>query len=133
MPPTVIGGKLKLKGDKPEKKGKKRSHDEMKEGEEAGAASSSSSSTTSSASSSSSSLASAGAPSTKEAKTLVDEYAGMTDAQRKHLKRTQDLDVKRAKELAKTTYRQRVDAMNHYLATLTEHNDIPRVSAAGNG
>ena len=58
----------------------------------------------------------------------------MTDAERKHKKKMDEiLKNKVAKEMSQSSYRERVEAFNHKLATLTEHNDIPRVSAAGNG
>jgi protein FAM32A len=37
------------------------------------------------------------------------------------------------RKLASETYRERLEKFNYSLATATEHNDIPRVSAAGNG
>ncbi len=37
------------------------------------------------------------------------------------------------KKVLSKTHRERIDEFNQYLSVLTEHNDIPRVSAAGNG
>ena len=37
------------------------------------------------------------------------------------------------KDLTATTHREKVEKFNAKLATMSEHNDIPRVSAAGNG
>jgi protein FAM32A len=45
--------------------------------------------------------------------------------------------VARRKEAAASgaakSHRERVDDLNEKLSTMTEHNDIPRISAAGNG
>jgi protein FAM32A len=57
----------------------------------------------------------------------------LTDAQRKHQRRMIEHEAKEAKKLVKTSYRERVEQFNAKLSTLTEHNDIPRISAAGNG
>ncbi|KAF0757879.1 hypothetical protein AaE_004116, partial [Aphanomyces astaci] len=37
------------------------------------------------------------------------------------------------KKQASKTYRERVDEYSQYLGNLSEHHDVPRVSAAGNG
>ena len=37
------------------------------------------------------------------------------------------------RKLLSKSHRERIDDFNMYLSNLTEHNDIPRVSAAGNG
>ena len=57
----------------------------------------------------------------------------LTEAQRKHQRRMIEHEAKEAKKLVKTSYRERVEQFNAKLSTLTEHNDIPRISAAGNG
>jgi protein FAM32A len=57
----------------------------------------------------------------------------LTEAQKRHEKRRRELEVEEMKKAVKTTYRQRIEKFNEQLATRTEHNDIPRVSAAGNG
>lgn len=57
----------------------------------------------------------------------------LTEAERRHKKRALQ---KRKDEVAKVvekTHRERVDEFNDQLGSLTEHNDIPRISAAGNG
>ena len=56
-----------------------------------------------------------------------------TAAERAHKKR---LDARAADDVKKTlekSHRERVDELNSKLSNLTEHNDIPRISAAGNG
>ena len=58
--------------------------------------------------------------------------SSLTEAQRKHLEKKLKLDLDAAKK-DKKTYRDRIDDFNQLLASTTEHNDIPRTSAAGNG
>eukprot|EP01038_Epipyxis_sp_PR26KG_P009932 gene9932-13361_t len=58
---------------------------------------------------------------------------GLTDAQRRHREKKRKLEEKEAKKLINSSFRTRIDEYNNRLASLTEHNDIPRVSAAGNG
>mmetsp|Transcript_5421 Transcript_5421/g.7319 ORF Transcript_5421/g.7319 Transcript_5421/m.7319 type:complete len:111 (+) Transcript_5421:125-457(+) len=57
----------------------------------------------------------------------------MTDAERKALAFKQKRENIELKAVAKKSHRERVDEFNAKLSQLTEHNDIPRVSAAGNG
>ena len=57
----------------------------------------------------------------------------MTDAERKALKRRHEREQKELEKVALKSHRERVEEFNEKLATQTEHNDIPRVSAAGNG
>ena len=58
---------------------------------------------------------------------------GATDAERRHKKRSLAKQKEVLKEVVKKTHRERVDDFNEKLGSLTEHNDIPRISAAGNG
>ena len=46
---------------------------------------------------------------------------------------TNQQEKKLMKKVLSKTHRERIDEFNQYLSVLTEHNDIPRVSAAGNG
>lgn len=57
----------------------------------------------------------------------------MTASQRRHAQRKIEMEKLEAKKLSKTSFRDRVDQFNNKLAQMTEHNDIPRISAAGNG
>lgn len=57
----------------------------------------------------------------------------LTVTQRRHFERKIEKEKEEAKKLSKTSFRERVDQFNNKLAQLTEHNDIPRISAAGNG
>ena len=60
-----------------------------------------------------------------------DEY--LTAAQLKQKKKSQSKEKDLAKHNATVSYRERIAIFNEKLATASEHNDIPRVSAAGNG
>lgn len=57
----------------------------------------------------------------------------LTEAQKKFLKRRSEVESRVLKSITAKTYRDRVEEFNQKLSTMTEHNDIPRVSAAGNG
>jgi len=57
----------------------------------------------------------------------------LTDAQLRHKKRRLELETRDKKKLVDVPYRDRIEAFNAKLSTMTEHNDIPRISAAGNG
>uniref|UniRef100_A0A7S2V474 Uncharacterized protein n=1 Tax=Fibrocapsa japonica TaxID=94617 RepID=A0A7S2V474_9STRA len=62
-----------------------------------------------------------------------DETFGMTKAQKEQLERAKALDKQKAENVAGKSYRARIEELNEALAMIPEHNDIPRVSAAGNG
>lgn len=57
----------------------------------------------------------------------------LTESQKRHMKKKREAELKEIKNSVKTSYRERIENFNLKLSTLTEHNDIPRVSAAGNG
>ena len=57
----------------------------------------------------------------------------MTDAQKIHKEKRKVAEEKELKKLLKTTHRDRIEMFNCRLGQMTEHNDIPRISAAGNG
>ncbi|RYG97777.1 hypothetical protein EON65_52345 [archaeon] len=59
--------------------------------------------------------------------------AHLTEAQRRFKRRQQEKEEKKIKVEASKSFRDRVEEFNYKLSKLTEHNDIPRVSAAGNG
>jgi len=61
----------------------------------------------------------------------TDEY--LTAAQKRHMLKKREMEAKEVKLVTETTYRNRIEDFNMKLATMTEHNDIPRISAAGNG
>ena len=55
------------------------------------------------------------------------------DAERRHKKRFLKKQKDEAEKTVSKSHRDRLDELNEKLASLTEHNDIPRISAAGNG
>ena len=59
--------------------------------------------------------------------------SGLTPAQKRHRRKVKERESAKLRELVKKTHREKVEEFNHKLSTLTEHNDLPRVSAAGNG
>ena len=119
---SFTGGKLKLKGTSSSDVGKKKKRKVSKENEieDSGLKIPSSSS-----SSSSSSME------MKSTELKPEDY--LTKAELRFLKKKEEADARTAKNLVKHTYRERVENFNVKLATATEHNDIPRISAAGNG
>eukprot|EP01035_Chromulina_nebulosa_P018808 gene18808-24578_t len=62
-----------------------------------------------------------------------DLYAGLTEVQRKHKLRLLENQRKNIDSIVRKSYRDRIDEYNNKLSTMTEHNDVPKVSAAGNG
>jgi protein FAM32A len=64
----------------------------------------------------------------------LDKSKHKTEAEKRHLvKVVSTVESRTAKEVASKSYRERIEEYNQKLSTTTEHNDIPRVSAAGNG
>ncbi|KAG7391263.1 hypothetical protein PHYPSEUDO_005212 [Phytophthora pseudosyringae] len=57
----------------------------------------------------------------------------MTTAQRRHVQHQKKREQEEIEKLASKTYRERIEELNQHLGSLTEHHDVPRVSAAGNG
>lgn len=57
----------------------------------------------------------------------------LTDAQRRHKKRMLEKQKDEVAKSLEKSHRTRVEEFNAHLSNLTEHNDIPRISAAGNG
>ena len=100
--PTVIKGKLKLKGSSDSKKRKRVEEPPS-------------------------------AVTTMKPEPTPDSDDHLTKAQRKHKEKLLEMEKKQIKSQIAKTYRDRVDELNAKLSTMTEHNDIPRISAAGNG
>ena len=115
MKPVVLGGKLKLKGSSGESKKRKAGVQEVANLE-------------------------GGSRSTESPTIAATDYAVepvkpttfLTETQRKQQEKKLKMDLQSAKSNV-ATYRDRVEQFNYKLATTTEHNDIPRISAAGNG
>ncbi|DBA03437.1 TPA: hypothetical protein N0F65_002845 [Lagenidium giganteum] len=57
----------------------------------------------------------------------------MTPAQRRYEEHRRKREAEEIEKVASKTYRERMEELNQHLSSLTEHHDIPRVSAAGNG
>jgi protein FAM32A len=115
--PAFIGGALSFKGDKKTKKAKKKSHRVKHETPNTGTGTGGSGT----------------AVATRRPPDEGDEYDEMTEAERAAFRKKQERELKELETVAKQSHRERVEAFNEKLSQLTEHNDIPRVSAAGNG
>lgn len=57
----------------------------------------------------------------------------LTESERRSMKFKQEKEKRDLERIAGKSHRERVEEFNEKLGKLTEHNDIPRVSAAGNG
>lgn len=57
----------------------------------------------------------------------------LTPAQRRFRDKQLARESKKIRSMVEKTHRERVEEFNALLASMTEHNDIPRCSAAGNG
>lgn len=57
----------------------------------------------------------------------------LTDAEKRALKFKLERERQESEKIAQKSHRERVEELNNHLSSLTELNDIPRVSAAGNG
>jgi len=62
-----------------------------------------------------------------------DDDDELTEAERKALKFKKQRQKEDSEKIAQKSHRQRVEELNEKLGSMTELNDIPRVSAAGNG
>lgn len=121
--PTFIPGKLKLKGassssngDKKKKKAKRNreDHDESKN-------------------TSSDNISSTVTTTTTLDDDTTDPDEFLTETQRKFEQKKRKVELAKAKGAIGVSYRDRVEQFNYDLSVMSEHNDIPRISAAGNG
>lgn len=110
---TFVGGKLSLKGEK-RKKSKKSARKKSSQ-----------------TSKHALDLAKKDEISKVESIPLTDD--DLTQTERKSLKRKQERERIDLEKLAGQSHRERVEDFNEKLGRLTELNDIPRISAAGNG
>ena len=69
----------------------------------------------------------------EEEAVVVDDDDDLTEVEKRSLKIKQIREEQDLKKLATKSHRERIEQFNDQLGQLTEHNDIPRVSAAGNG
>lgn len=67
------------------------------------------------------------------AKLKVGKNSSLTEAQKRHKVRMKTVEEREVKAVSSKSYRERIEEFNYKLSTTTEHNDIPRISAAGNG
>ena len=72
-------------------------------------------------------------PTSAEAVSAKAPVGGLTESQLKHKRAREETELRQAKKLVSSSYRERVEDFNARLSRMTEHNDIPRISAAGNG
>lgn len=130
---TVIGGKLKLKGssNSSNKLNKKRKVEDTSTINSSNTSITNSSTTNSSISNSSTN--NSATSNSNNTGINTEEESNLTEAEKRYRRRKLELEQKSLKKLAGMNYRDRIDNFNNKLASLTEHNDIPRVSAAGNG
>ena len=120
--PTVIGGKLKLKGDSKSSAVNKKTPVVI-----------TSSSVTTSTENISGKKRQKEEDESKPDESNNQELTFLTEAQKRFKQKKLDREKEDIKKLSTTSFRERVEKFNEKLSKLTEHNDIPRVSAAGNG
>lgn len=70
---------------------------------------------------------------TEEVLVPADTTADLTAAEQKALRRRKEREEIELRKVAGKSHRERVEEFNEKLGSQTELNDIPRVSAAGNG
>jgi protein FAM32A len=116
---AFTGGKLSLKGEKKKKSKKKSSKSKHSVGEDSPYAND------------------AKKTSSMDEKQLnhssSDEDEELTAAEKRSKSFKQKRERKEMEKIVSMSHRERVETFNAKLGELTEHNDIPRVSAAGNG
>jgi protein FAM32A len=114
MKSAFTGGALSFKGDKKKKKAKKKGSEGAKHSLKTRSATEEET-----------------VPATTASDDNVDD--GMTEAERKALLRKRERERIELEKAASKSHRERVEEFNEKLGAQTELNDIPRVSAAGNG
>ena len=71
---------------------------------------------------------------TGDKKNTSDQLLHLTEAQLKFEKKRRETELQKNKKvMIETPYRDRIESFNQKLSSVTEHNEIPRISAAGNG
>ena len=126
--------KFKFKGDKHKKKKKMKSTESSRSSDMSGNSSGGSSSSSSGSNIETFHKVAAKTPTIEaDAPTEDSEDEFLTPSQLAHKKKARAKEIDIAKDRAAISYRQRINEFNKKLASTTEHNDIPRVSAAGNG
>ena len=56
-----------------------------------------------------------------------------TPAEKEYDEKNEARELERLKKMAKLTHRETIDQYNNYLASLSEHHDVPKVGNAGMG
>jgi len=107
---TFVGGKLSLKGEKTKKSKKSKKSARKKSKHD---------------------LDSTKKDAVSKVESIADD--NLTETERKSLTRKQERERIDLEKLAGQSHRERVEDFNEKLGRLTELNDIPRISAAGNG
>ena len=69
----------------------------------------------------------------EEEEEVKEEELYLTESEKRYRKRQLETERRAIRELRSLSHRDRVNQFNEKLEQLPEHNDIPRVSAAGNG
>jgi protein FAM32A len=116
---NVVGGGLKLKGGI--KKKKKKSQDQLAEAAASDAASSSAGGGGGEGSSSS-------ATNTKVMAPAINTTDGMTESERRRRETMLQRELAKAEKGEVKSHREKVKDFNNYLASMTEHYDLPKVS-----
>ncbi|KAL3795820.1 hypothetical protein ACHAW5_004770 [Stephanodiscus triporus] len=131
---AFTGGKLSLKGDKkkPKKKTKNSKHGESTERDNVAKSSASSAQERSNQAHGSGSDDDGYHDSKKNHHDGSDDE-GLTAAEKRSRKFKIQRERKEMEHVVSMSHRERVEQFNEKLGKLTELNDIPRVSAAGNG
>mmetsp|Transcript_6026 Transcript_6026/g.10962 ORF Transcript_6026/g.10962 Transcript_6026/m.10962 type:complete len:145 (-) Transcript_6026:46-480(-) len=62
-----------------------------------------------------------------------DSESDLTEFEKKHRRKRLEKERRDTEAVAKKSHRERIDDFNSHLGSLTELNDLPRISAAGNG
>jgi protein FAM32A len=127
---SFVGGKLKLKGvsggnDKAKKRKRKEEDSNDTKAEDAIP------STSTIVEEKNKKSESAAAPDLKKGEILPEEY--LTPAELRYRQKKAEIDSRAIKKITQLSHRERLEQFNQKLASTTEHNDIPRISAAGNG
>jgi protein FAM32A len=128
MKPVFVGGSLSFKGDKKAKKKKKSKAKHSVKSSTTDSESISYAADAGGANDAPVDAADAVTPRVPAAHENLE--ADLTDAERKALTKRRERELQELQKIATKSHRERVEEFNEKLASLTEHNDIPRVRAA---
>ncbi|CAM9194742.1 unnamed protein product, partial [Hapterophycus canaliculatus] len=74
-----------------------------------------------------------GGATVKDGQALDEADDMLTPAQKRFREKQLEREGDKIRGMVEQTHRERIENFNARLASMTEHNDIPRCSAAGNG